>query len=390
MVVLWQEGFSKMIDNFFIDGVSLTAELDPTKAEENKFTVQSVPFPYSIELLGSDSSPAALINSDKNAIVLIDSFIKRQWLNELNPEIPIFEVDATEANKTIYSAINFAEFMESIATTKSNMVYVVGGGILQDIGAFACAMYKRGIPWTYLPTTLLGMTDSCIGGKTGLNHSSTKNLIALFAAPHRIIHFLPFLNTLPRREVIAGYGEALRLHVTGGPTFLTQFEANIEDALDNSQSAIYKIIYGALSVKRAVVEKDEFEKNLRRSMNYGHSVGHAIESLTDFAFPHGMGISLGIMVENMIAVSAYGMLSDHASRINDNAIKLIDDEAKNIVTKIDFSKINSVLLKDKKTLGKTLKMAIPLSLGKMMFHDFQLDNASPGAIRSAFKKSGLI
>ena len=120
--------------------------------------------------------------------------------------------------------------MESVNTTKSNMVYVVGGGIMQDIGAFACAMYKRGIPWTYLPTTLLGMVDSCIGGKTGLNHNSTKNLLALFSAPEKYA-----LSTIsrhaPRREIVAGYGEALRLHTTGGLSFFSQFEDTIDQAL---------------------------------------------------------------------------------------------------------------------------------------------------------------
>ena len=161
---------------------------------------------------------------------MIDTF-EAFGSKSLRSNIPTFEIDAIEANKTIHSAIKFSEFMESVNTTKTNMVYVVGGGIMQDIGAFACAMYKRGIPWTYLPTTLLGMVDSCIGGKTGLNHNSTKNLLALFSAPRKIIHFLPFLDTLPRREIVAGYGEALRLHTTGGLGFFSQFEDTIDQAL---------------------------------------------------------------------------------------------------------------------------------------------------------------
>lgn len=379
-----------MTEEFTIDDIILKAELNPVKATSNSFKVQSVPFPYSIEWLDSRTNPSSIINADETAIVFIDGRIRELWFEGLRLDVPIFEINATEANKTVYSAIEFAEFMESVGTTKSNMVYVVGGGIMQDIGAFACAIYKRGIPWTYLPTTLLGMADSCIGGKTGLNHNSTKNLMALFAAPRRIVHFLPFLDTLPRREIIAGYGEALRLHATGGAGFFGQFEANIDDALNGNSDALQTIISGALSVKRAVVEEDEFEKSLRRSMNYGHSVGHAIETLTNFAFPHGMGISLGVMAENMIAVSAYGMELHHAERINRQAMKLIDDAAKSAVATMDINNINSVLMKDKKTLGKTLKMAVPVSLGDMQFQDFQLDNTAPMTIKSAFEKSGLI
>lgn len=379
-----------MTEEFVIDGIRLKAELNPIKEAARPFEVQSVPRPYIIEWLKDDSSPASLVNEDKSAIILVDKRIRQLWFKDLNPQTPCFEIDAKEANKTINSAIQFAEYLESIGTTKANMVYVIGGGIMQDIGAFACAMYKRGIPWTYFPTTLLGMADSCIGGKTGLNHNTTKNLLALFAAPRRIIHFLPFLETLPSREIIAGYGEALRLHATGGPRFVDQFEAHIDDALKGSSEALQTIISGSLSVKRAVVEKDEFETSLRRSMNYGHSIGHAIEALTNFAFPHGMGISIGVMVENMIASARFGLNAQQAERINTQAAKLIDLDAKSALASIDFNEINPVLKKDKKTIGNTLKLAVPISLGEMKFHDFQLDDTSQPAIKHAFEVSGLI
>lgn len=379
-----------MTEEFIVDNTILRAQLNPVKSASSSFKVQSVPFPYSIEWLDSEISPSTMINADKSAIVLIDKRIRRLWFEDLRSDLPIFEIEATEANKTVYSAIEFAEFMEKVVTTKSNMVYVIGGGIMQDIGAFACAMYKRGIPWTYLPTTLLGMADSCIGGKTGLNHNSTKNLMALFAAPRRIVHFLPFLDTLPQREIIAGYGEALRLHATGGVGFFGQFEANIEDALNGNSHAIQTIISGALSVKRAVVEEDEFEKNLRRSMNYGHSIGHAIEALTNFAFPHGMGISIGIMVENIIALNAFGLNAGDAARINNQAIKLIDDDAKSSLNSLDLENVNDVLRKDKKTLGNTLKMAVPISLGNLAFQNFELNPQTKNDISSALSVAKLI
>ena len=379
-----------MTEEFVIEGIKLEAELNPTTVAKGPFEVQSVPRPYRIEWLGNDATPASLVNKDKSAIVLIDKRIRKLWFEDLDTKTPRFEIEAKETNKTINSAIRFAEYLESIGTTKSNMIYVIGGGIMQDIGAFACAMYKRGIPWTYFPTTLLGMADSCIGGKTGLNHNITKNLLALFSAPHRIIHFLPFLDTLPAREVIAGYGEALRLHATGGPRFFDQFEANIDNALDGSSEALQTIISGALSVKRAVVEEDEFETSLRRSMNYGHSIGHAIEALTNFAFPHGMGISIGVMVENMIASARYGLNVNQAERINMQAAKLVDGDARSALANMDFGEINLVLKKDKKTIGNILKLAVPISLGEIQFHNFQLDDTSQLTIKHAFEEAGLL
>ena len=188
----------------------------------------------------------------------------------------------------------------------------------------------------------------------------------------------------------AGFGEALRLHATGGAGFFGQFEANIDDALNGNSDAMQTIISGALSVKRAVVEEDEFEKSLRRSMNYGHSVGHAIESLTNFAFPHGMAIAIGVMAENMIATASYGLNDKDASRINKQAIKLIDDDAKQALRFMDLKNVNEVLRKDKKTLGNTLKMAIPVKLGNLTFQNFNLDHQTNTSFLSAFSAAELI
>jgi 3-dehydroquinate synthase len=379
-----------MTESFKIEQTTLNAKLMIQTSSSQSFKVKSVPVPYLIEWLENDDDPAHLINNNPRAILLIDNKIKDLWFPKLRNDLPIFEVDAKETNKNISTAIDFAEFMESIGTTKANMVYVVGGGIMQDIGAFACAMYKRGIPWTYLPTTLLGMADSCIGGKTGLNHKSTKNLMALFAAPRRIVHFLPFIETLPKREIISGFGEALKLHATGGYAFMKCFDAHIDLALSGSLEDTRQIITSSLSVKRAVVEEDEFEQSLRRSMNYGHSIGHAIEALTNFAFPHGMAVSIGVMVENMIAKKLYGLSAEDCLIINHQAAKLIDDEARASLRQMDLSRINSVLQKDKKTLDRVLKMAVPVKLGHMDFFDFPLNNEVPSLIKESLKSAELI
>ena len=371
------------LEKFFIDGKQLCASTSSSDLSVNSFNVKSVPHNYSIEWLDSSHSAVDLINGDSEAILLADAYFKDNYLSAVDPKIPKFYIEARENNKNINTAIKFAEFLNEIGTTKLNVVYVVGGGILQDIGAFACAMYKRGIPWIYIPTTLLGMADSCIGGKTGLNHGGTKNLMALFAAPHRIIHDLEFLNTLPRREILAGFGEALRLHVTGGEAFLRKFEQNIDEALSGDINSVKNIIISSLAVKRAVVEEDEFESSLRRSMNYGHSVGHAIEALTNFAFPHGMAISLGIIIENNIAKSLIGLDKETASRIEKIAKKIIDKEALDALHAICFDDINSVLKRDKKTLGNVLKLAIPEKLGSLIFADFMLNETTKGVVQKA-------
>lgn len=370
---------------FYIDGTKLSAPLCPEISAIKPLEVNSVPRSYQINW-NDQQSIVEVINNDDNAILLADKSIAENWLQGVKSDIPSFLVEATEVNKTIQTAIEFAEYLESVGTTKGDMVYVVGGGIMQDLGAFSCAMFKRGIPWTYIPTTLLGMADSCIGGKTGLNHGITKNLLALFSAPAKIIHDTSFLKTLPRRELVSGFGEALRLHVTGGLDFLEKFEREIDGALHNEEDNIQSIINSSLSVKKAVVENDEFEISLRRSMNYGHSMGHALEALTSFAFPHGMAISLGCMLENVLARDMFGLPADSVDRVNKCARKLVDRDAFKALKVMNTSDINSVLKKDKKTIGNTLKLAIPKTIGNMLFHDFPLNDTSESKIQNAIRE----
>jgi 3-dehydroquinate synthase len=127
-------------------------------------------------------------------------------------------------------------------------------------------------------------------------------------------------------------------------------------------------------VKRAVVEYDEFEINLRRSMNYGHSIGHAFESLTNFQFPHGMGISIGMIIENLIAVKLFGLARETANEINQLCCKLIDNEAITSIKKMNIKGLNDVLQKDKKVIGDKLFLAVPIKLGEMSFCAIELND----------------
>ena len=306
-----------MTEEFAIDDIILKAELNPVKATSGSFKVQSVPFPYSIEWLDSKTNPSTIINADETAIVLIDGRIRKLWFEELRSDVPIFEINATEANKTVYSAIEFAEFMEGIGTTKSNMVYVVGGGIMQDIGAFACAMYKRGIHGPICRQRLGWLTVAL--AKTVL--TITRQGISWHFCRWRIVHFLPFLDTLPRRKslpvMVKPYDYmtvALASLVNLRPT-LTCSEWKLGCNTDDNFWSTFSQTSGSRGRR--------VRKSLRRSMNYGHSVGHAIEAELCISLEW---ISLGVIAENMIAVSAYGLELQHAEA-NRQAMKLIDDDA---------------------------------------------------------------
>ena len=123
---------------------------------------------------------------------------------------------AVEENKNVEAAFELCDLLVDCNANRKTIIYVIGGGIMQDIGAYAAATFKRGIPWIYVPTTLLGQSDSCVGGKTGLNYKHTKNLIALFSAPRQVLIDPVFISSLNPEDIFSGHGEILRLVLTGG------------------------------------------------------------------------------------------------------------------------------------------------------------------------------
>ena len=306
---------------------------------------------------------------DKNNIFLIDRRVYKLYFKKMSLN-KVFLMNASENLKNVNQAIKFTDFLIKQNATKQNNVIVIGGGIIQDVAAFACAMFKRGIPWTLIPTTLLSITDSCIGAKTGLNYGSTKNIHALFSAPQKIIINLEFIKTLRREDIISGIGESLKLSIIGGAKSLEIFNKNINAAVkNNSQISLKKIIINSLYIKKEVIEFDEFEFNHRRSLNYGHSVGHALEILSNYKIPHGISIIFGILMENEISYETYGMKRTDLELIKE-IVRKIDVPIKFIkkLKDINYSGISNILTRDKKTIGKILKLAVPTKeLGNLEF-----------------------
>ena len=168
-------------------------------------TVESSPRPYTVEFISHlplAASIEAAIEREIHPIILADRRVLDMYLpgSRAIAAAPSLIADVSEDFKTLDGVMQLTELLQSCGATRSSMLFVIGGGIIQDVGAFAGAMYKRGIPWTFIPTTLLSQGDSCVGGKTGINYHNTKNLLGLFSAPRRILIHTGFLHTLPEEE----------------------------------------------------------------------------------------------------------------------------------------------------------------------------------------------
>jgi len=213
---------------------------------------------------------------------------------------PTYKIQASESFKSLEEVSKFVEWLLSKGATKSSTILAVGGGIVQDIATFAAHIYKRGIKWEFLPTTLLSQSDSCIGAKCGINVYPYKNQIGVLHSPSRVFVVSEFLNTLEKEDFISGYGEILKLSLTPPENFFEEFRDSITQ-YGFDVNRVLPLLQRSLNAKKIIIEIDEYEKDLRRILNYGHSFGHALEAVTDNEVNHGYGVVFGIELINFLS-----------------------------------------------------------------------------------------
>lgn len=377
--------------NFHIDGklFSCPERLFDSHAQ-NSLTIQSVPRPYSLTW-DNESDPFVRINqmltTNKKNLLLIDQNILNIYQPTLQIEADrIFAVTATEDFKTLEGAMQVLDFLQHHEFTKGEQLIVVGGGITQDIAGFVSAIFKRGINWIYFPTTLLSMCDSSIGGKAGVNYKHAKNQLALFSTPKMIFSHPHFLNTLDTSAITSGLGEILKLCIIGGDYFLDVYRKSIQHGKVISVDLYKTLILTSLAVKKAIIEEDEFEFNDRKALNYGHTIGHAIETLTHYQIPHGQAVVIGMILVNELS-HKQGLLDEaNLIELNQLCLALLDDAIFAILKKIDIQELIGLLKKDKKTIGSITSFVFVKSPGDIHFIKLELTDALVMDIDQALQK----
>jgi len=285
----------------------------------------------------------------EKSVVLVDEKVKSLY-NINHPYL--ISIESIEDNKNITTVLNVCDKLMDFKFDKSWTLYAIGGGIIQDIAAFTSKIFKRGIDWVFVPTTLLSQCDSCIGGKTALNFNEYKNQLALYSAPKSVIIDIDFLKSLSRQDIISGYGEIVKLFLIGGEYYVENLNA----------FSLRQAIFHSLVIKKAVVEADEFENLERKSLNYGHSFGHAIEAATNYAIPHGEAVLLGIEIINKLFSD-----SDEISRLVGELTNL--KKIKNL----DSSKLIASLKTDKKISNGQISFVVVDPPGNTTFVDYKID-----------------
>lgn len=332
------------------------------------------------------------IEKDKVEIFIITS-PKIRKLHSKKLEIPLkkigykinfIEINDREENKNLKTY----EFIISRIKPKSFRtphIVTFGGGVISDIAGFAAGTYRRGIPYVIIPTTLLSQVDSSLGGKVAVDLKWGKNLLGLFYQPRFVLSDVSLLETLPLREIKSGLSEVIKYGIIHNLKFFEYIEKNLKDILNLNIKILEYIVYKSAQIKKYFVEKDERDeiekRGIRAILNYGHTIGHAIESAGRYKiYNHGEAVALGMLLEAEISHKLGFLKEEELKRIK-NIIK--SSGLPLFISKCKLPEILSSLTFDKKFIGGKARFSLPIKIGEVKI----IENVEENLIKEVISKN---
>lgn len=300
----------------------------------------------------------------QNAEFVIDENVYKLYKRYFKkiPDTRLYLVEAIEEKKVVETALAICEKMTEIPAKRNACLISIGGGIIQDITGFVANILYRGISWTFVPTTLLASCDSCIGGKTSLNYKKFKNLLGTFYPPDELYICPQFFKTLTQKDFESGLGEVVKFNIMAGAQGLKNIEDNIEKLLLRDESTLNRFIESSLEFKKEFIEIDEFDRGERIKLNFAHTFGHAIETVTNYEIPHGTAVAIGMIMANYIS-NKRGILDSITAQRSENVLlKVIHIQTK--LLEYPFEQFIAAMRKDKKQTGTALTAVLMTNVPK--------------------------
>jgi len=304
-----------------------------------------------IAVLTDENIPKSLVNK-------VEKSLKRELIKII--------ILPGENKKNIETVKKIWETIFKNGFDRRSLLINLGGGVIGDMGGFAAVTFMRGIEFLNIPTTLLAQVDASVGGKTGIDFQGIKNGIGVFKDPVGVVIDVDTLKTLPKRELISAFGEIIKHGIISGKKYFNLVTSKKPGEF--SQKELIKIIKQSIKIKLNIVKKDSKEKDLRKVLNFGHTIGHAIESLswkTDKPLLHGEAVAIGMVAESKLA-SLLGLLSDKDFKKIKNS--LINAGLPVNIKNIKSKNIKKIILSDKKNSHGTINWSLPKKIGKVLIN----------------------
>ncbi len=272
-----------------------------------------------------------------------------------------------EVSKTLQTIGNLASLLAQNGFDRRDGLIALGGGVTGDLVGFLASSYMRGIPFLQIPTTLLAQVDSSVGGKTGVDIPEGKNLLGAFYQPQNVFIDTALLSTLPKKELLGGMAEVIKYSIIRDGDFFDFLVTKREQILALEDKTIEEMVYTCCKIKADVVAEDEREGNIRRILNFGHTIGHALEAASDYSLIHGFAVSIGMVTASRLAVYA-GYLDNDICRKITGILKEYN-LPREIPANIDRRAIKKYLLTDKKIVDGRVNYVLPTAIGATIITD---------------------
>ena len=302
----------------------------------------------------------------RQTIIITDDTVLNLYGKDF-PDCPVIAIGCGEAIKTIDTIRHIYRRLIDIEADRSTLIVGIGGGIVCDITGFAASTYMRGLRFGFVATTLLAQVDASVGGKNGVNFDGFKNMVGVFNQPEFVICDMDMLNTLSESDRLCGFAEIVKHAVIADAEMFVYLEKNCSQALALNRDVIEKLVHDSIVIKAGVVNRDETEKGERRILNFGHTIGHAIEKTV--GLPHGEAVGIGMVAASQIAVRN-GLLSESdAARITSLLSHL------RLPTRCDGRReaILSAMKKDKKREGEKIQFVLPEGIGRAIVRPLSME-----------------
>lgn len=307
-----------------------------------------------VAALGYAKDIKICIVSDSNVAALYGETVKKELEKEFS-NVFLYEFLAGEESKNVETVNGVYEFLIQKHFDRRDLLVALGGGVVGDLTGFTAATYLRGIDFIQIPTTLLSQVDSSIGGKTGVDFMQYKNMVGAFYQPKLVYMNLGVLTSLPKEQLISGFGEILKHGLIKNNDYFNWMNENYDAILRLEYDVIEEMIYASCDIKRGVVERDPKEKGERALLNFGHTIGHAIEKLSNFGLAHGVCVGLGIVSASYISMQLGNISKEELIYIEET---LAHFGLKTRVTGFDAAEILAATKLDKKMVGNKVKFVL--------------------------------
>ena len=298
-------------------------------------------------------------NTKRYALLTASSLRKRGF------KVVLIELPSGEKSKSLKCAQMLYCSMIDFGIDRWSCLISVGGGSLGDVAGFAASTYMRGIPFYQVPTTLLSQVDASIGGKTAVNLPQGKNLVGTFYQPKAVFIDPNILNSLENKDYLNGLAEIVKYAMIKDAEMFSYLESKADDIWKKKLTVLENIIYRCVSIKTQVVQKDERESGLRMILNYGHTVGHAIEKVCKYKISHGQAIAIGMNCESVIS-RELGMLKESVIKRQAELLERFDLQV-HISKELNLKEIYKSMFLDKKSAGGKIRFVLPSDIGAVKY-----------------------